>query len=761
MTSETSSYARRLPLWVLIGALAGVAIGLFFGDQAKVLQPVGQTYVKLMEVVVFPYIICSLLHGLGRLSPDTAWRLFRCSWLVYLVVWGTTFLIIFLLSIAIPEVPPPSFINANAPQEGPGLLDHLIPSNPFLALARNYVPAVVVFSIVYGIAIQRIDNKETFLDVLDLIRGASVTIWRWVVLLAPFGVCALFAKTAGTLDPTDLADLSLYLLVMIAGTVILAFWILPSLISAVCPVTTREVIRDVQNGLVIAVVTSLSVAALPFIQQAAEKLAEQQGIKDENRGEIIKTTLAVSYPLAQLGNFFIWLFVLFGAYYYRVPLSDSQELSLPFVSLLSGIGSPSSSIDAVDFLVSWLQFPADATGLYVGMMTITRYGQVVASVMGFTFVTFLVTLHYYGHLKLRVSRLMWSLGVSIAAIAIITTAGRFIQDAVVDEETPSYLAFQLAPELTEHVTVVIEKPSDASQTDAAATTSQAGTDTTADTGGDAEVDSAADTAAGSAADTVADSTMGALARIQSTSEIRVGYNPNVIPFSYTNERGELVGYDIAYVYKLAQDLNVKLRLIPFEWQSLADDLADGRFDMAVSGIYVTDSRLQHLSISEPYLQSPLALIVRADEVNSFLSRDAILAQQDLVIGAFDDPVLVPLVKRLMPNADVKVVKSYDELPDHPDVDAAIWTLEQAKAWTSRRTDYTAVVPNNLGSPFLIAYLLPGNADQLTQFLNYWMRLQRTDGFHDRMVDHWIDGKADAASTPRWSIMRNVLGWGDE
>jgi proton glutamate symport protein len=340
MTSSPSRYAARLPLWVLVGGTLGILTGLFFGDDAALLRPIGTTYVKLMEVVVFPYIICSLLHGLGRLLPDTAWRLFRCSWLIYLGLWGLTFLIIFLLSFAIPLAPAPSFIDASAPEKSLGLLDLLIPANPFLDLVRNHLPAIVIFSIIYGIAIQRVENKEAFLSVLSLIRAASVTIWHWVVLLAPFGVFALFADTAGTLAPAALADLSLYLVTLMFGTLILAFWILPSIMAALCPMSTREVLRDLQGALVIAVVTSLSVAALPFIQQATEKLARRMAIEDEDCGEIIKTSLAVSYPLAQLGNFFIWLFVLFAAFYYRIPLSLGEQAALPVVSLLSGFGSP-------------------------------------------------------------------------------------------------------------------------------------------------------------------------------------------------------------------------------------------------------------------------------------------------------------------------------------------------------------------------------------------------------------------------------------
>jgi Na+/H+-dicarboxylate symporter len=410
-----------------------------------------------MEVVVFPYIICSLLYGLGRLSPDTAWRLFRRSWRIYLAVWGITFLVIFLLSFAIPPAPPPSFIDASVPEKSLDLLNLLIPANPFLDLVRNHLPAIVIFSIIFGIAIQRVENKETFLSVLNLVRAASVTIWHWVVMLAPFGVFALFADTAGTLAPAALADLSLYLVTVVIGTLILALWILPSVMAALFPMSTREVLQDLQGALVIAVVTSLSVAALPFIQQAAEKLAKSMAIEDEDCGEIIKTSLAVSYPLAQLGNFFIWLFVLFAAFYYRIPLSLGEQTALPFVTLLSGFGSPTSSVDAVAFLTDWLSFPPEATDLYVGMMTVTRYGQVVVSAMGFAFVTFLVTLSYYGKLELRVPRLGLSLLVAALAVVAATMTGRIVQSEVVEPAAIPYLAYELAPDITRGVTAVIEE----------------------------------------------------------------------------------------------------------------------------------------------------------------------------------------------------------------------------------------------------------------------------------------------------------------
>ena len=324
-------------------------------------------------------------------------------------------------------------------------------------------------------------------------------------------------------------------------------------------------------------------------------------------------------------------------------------------------------------------------------------------------------------------KLVFSLVVSCIVVAAVTLSARYVQSEFVDQQTPSYLTYKLGPDIVEGVNVTVVKPGDDAATD------------------DASV-------------LAASSFKSVLDRIQSVGELRVGYNPYVIPFSYENNDGELVGFDIAYVHRLAADLNVKLRLVPFEWQSMEQDLEDHRFDLAVSGIYVTDDRLEQLSVTDPYFQSEISLIVPAANVDAFLSRAAIEAQTELTVGVFDDPILRPLAARLFPQAEIVVLASYDDLPDHPEVDAAIWTLEQAKSWAEPRHDYTAVVPKDLSSPFLIAYMLPKDAVQFTQFLNYWMRLQSANGFNERMEHHWLDDKPELKQAPRWSIVKDVLGW---
>jgi proton glutamate symport protein len=61
--------------------------------------------------------------------------------------------------------------------------------------------------------------------------------------------------------------------------------------------------------------------------EATRKLADRCGITDAERDDIIRTNLSVAYPMGQLGNFFVYLFLLFAAYYYKVPL-DSRDQAL-------------------------------------------------------------------------------------------------------------------------------------------------------------------------------------------------------------------------------------------------------------------------------------------------------------------------------------------------------------------------------------------------------------------------------------------------
>lgn len=714
-----ASNNSRLPLYILVGAALGLLTGLALGERTTALAPVGLAYAKMLEIAVFPYLFCSLFVGLGGLARDRAWRLLTASWTVYLLLWGLTFLSIFLLGAVIPPAPPPAVLLPGSEGGLSEILELLIPSNIVLALDLNFVPAIVVFAALYATAIQSLPEKATLLASMEVLRRASVTIWNWIVYFAPFGVFALFASTAGTADAEMARSIATYSALFLLGTLVLGFVILPGVLSLIVPRSYGAILTELRPALTLALVTTLSVAALPFIQKAVERLCEQQGIDSDEAGDVVKASISIAYVLSQLGNYFTALFVMFAAYHQRVAIDFAQWLLLPVMTLLSGIGSPSATVDAVAFLAQWLHLPAATASLYVETMTITRYGQVALSVIGFAFVTFTVTMIYFGKARLRWRHALSGLMLTGAVFGLVALASRLAGDRLFPAPSDAaIMARSVDPDLVAQVdfTVLHQRPGNLAALEGAST----------------------------------------FESIRRRGRLRVGYARSIPPFSYVNGAGELAGYDIATAFRFARDLHVGIEFVPIDWSRIQEDLTMGRYDIVMAGAYATPERLRVLDASDFYRVNAMALIVRSQDARKFRNYRKVRQRDDLTIAVFRDPVLEPLLHSLFPKARIEVLDSFDELPQRPDIDAALWTRDQATAWTEARTGYTAVVPADIGAPIPFTYLLPPRSEDMLRYVNLWLELDATSGEQQRAVEYWIHGVPRAKPGHRWNLVDNVL-----
>jgi ABC-type amino acid transport substrate-binding protein len=88
----------------------------------------------------------------------------------------------------------------------------------------------------------------------------------------------------------------------------------------------------------------------------------------------------------------------------------------------------------------------------------------------------------------------------------------------------------------------------------------------------------------------------------------------------------------------------------------------------------------------------------------------------------------------------------------------IFSAEVGSAWTLLYPDYSIVVPDGIRTRLPVSFGLPqGQSDYLT-FMNTWLLLKEQNGFRQKVYDYWILGQNPAAIKPRWSVLRDVLGW---
>ncbi|HTK91841.1 MAG TPA: cation:dicarboxylase symporter family transporter, partial [Verrucomicrobiae bacterium] len=129
-------------------------------------------------------------------------------------LWCLALLFTFLIPLAFPVLETASFFSTTLlEQRRPfNFVELFIPSNPFYALSNNIVPAVVFFFIFFGVAMIGVERKQVALDVFNIAKEALSKATKFVVSLTPYGVFAIAANTAGTLNVDQIARIQVYLI---------------------------------------------------------------------------------------------------------------------------------------------------------------------------------------------------------------------------------------------------------------------------------------------------------------------------------------------------------------------------------------------------------------------------------------------------------------------------------------------------------------------------------------------------------------------
>ncbi len=193
------SFSRQ----ILVGLALGTFTGLFFGEKTAALKWAADGFVKLLQMMVLPYITVSIIASLGSLRPSEVRTLGLRAAAVIGGLWLVALSFAFLIPLTFPHVQNASFFSSSLVERRTAFnfIDLYIPANPFNSLANNVVPAVVLFSLILGIALIGVERRERLLDVLQVAKDAISTATRFVTRLTPYGLFAIAANAAGTLGP--------------------------------------------------------------------------------------------------------------------------------------------------------------------------------------------------------------------------------------------------------------------------------------------------------------------------------------------------------------------------------------------------------------------------------------------------------------------------------------------------------------------------------------------------------------------------------
>ena len=272
--SATKWRTPSLSTMIVLGLAAGIACGIVFGEYCAPSALVGSAFVGLLRMTVLPYIVVALVANLGRLSLQQSGRLALVGGMTMVVLWGIGLFSVFALAQCFPAWKSGAFFSSaitNPPAEV-DLLELFIPSNFFAALAENHVPAVVVLCLFAGLALAGLKDRQVVIAQLDVLAKMLVRVSGFVTRLAPVGVFAIAAATAGTVSLEQVGRLQTYLVAYTGGAAFLAFVVLPWLITTCTPFRYRDVMQVSRDALVTAFATGKLIVVLPLLIEQTERL---------------------------------------------------------------------------------------------------------------------------------------------------------------------------------------------------------------------------------------------------------------------------------------------------------------------------------------------------------------------------------------------------------------------------------------------------------------------------------------------------------
>lgn len=110
----------------------------------------------------------------------------------------------------------------------------------------------------------------------------------------------------------------------------------------------------------------------------------------------------------------------------------------------------------------------------------------------------------------------------------------------------------------------------------------------------------------------------AVEALKARGVLKMGYDVQFPPLAYTDENGDLVGYDVELAEEVTKRLGVTLQPHPIDWDDKDNELENGTIDCVWSGYTITEPRKKAHSLTFPYLSNDQVLIVRKDgAVKSF------------------------------------------------------------------------------------------------------------------------------------------------
>lgn len=214
--------------------------------------------------------------------------------------------------------------------------------------------------------------------------------------------------------------------------------------------------------------------------------------------------------------------------------------------------------------------------------------------------------------------------------------------------------------------------------------------------------------------------MSVIEKIRERGVLKVGTTGDYKPMSYIDPAtGDYIGYDVDLAKELAAALNVEIEFVTTSWPTLMEDTQLDKFDLAVCGITITDTRKDQAMMSDPYLENGKTILCRAEDASKYTSLEAI-NRPDVRVMVNPGGLNEEFARQNLPNATLMIHDANQEIPDmiaSGMADVMITEVVEADYYVGLNERLAAPLINEPFTDGKFGILMPKGSDDLLDFVN--------------------------------------------
>lgn len=395
---------NKLFIAIIIALILGVGIGgivhVKYPESAepfsKNIKLLGTVFIRLVQMIIAPLVFTTLVVGIAKMSDIKMIGRVGTKAMLWFISASLVSLFIGLVLVNwlepghVTKLPiqdvasAEDLLKSSKSFSMEDFVKHMIPKSLFEAFATNEVLQIVVFAIMFGVALANLgeDYSKPVVKLFDIIAHAILKMVGYIMWFAPFGVLGAIAAVVATNGFEIFKVYAIYLRDFFFALGVL--WLVLLLVGYfILGNRLFDLLKRIKEPLLIAFSTTSSEAVFPKLVEELEKFG--------CNSRVVSFILPLGYSFNLDGSMMYMTFAsIFIAQIYGVEMTIGQQITMLLVLMLTskGIaGVPRASLVIIVATCSMFGIPPEGIALILPIDHFCDMGRSMTNVLGNTLAT--------------------------------------------------------------------------------------------------------------------------------------------------------------------------------------------------------------------------------------------------------------------------------------------------------------------------------------------------------------------------------------